>query len=152
LNSAVEKLTNRNFDSKIWNSEKKQCRNSVHLISYQKNGCRYTYIYSKQLPPYLHLLNAGCRHTYIYSMLVATVPTSTQNGCHHTYILSTLVPPYLHLLNAGCRHTYIYSKIKGGNIFQFMKSEELMAGEDSKPAGTCSALAGTHFMIGEIKF
>jgi hypothetical protein len=31
LNSAVEKLRNRNFDSEIWNSEKK-CRNSIHLI------------------------------------------------------------------------------------------------------------------------
>jgi hypothetical protein len=32
-----------------------------------------------------------------------------------------------------------------GNVFQFMKSEELMAGEDSKPAGMCSELVGTHF-------
>jgi hypothetical protein len=31
-----------------------------------------------------------------------------------------------------------------------MKSEELMAGEDSKPAGTCSKLVGTHFRIGKI--
>ncbi len=31
LNSAVEKLRNRNFDSKIRNSEKKS-RNSIHLI------------------------------------------------------------------------------------------------------------------------
>ncbi len=27
MNSAVEKLRNRNSDSKIWNSEKKSCRN-----------------------------------------------------------------------------------------------------------------------------
>jgi hypothetical protein len=40
----------------------------------------------------------------------------------------------------------------GGNIFRFMKSEELMAGEDSEPAGTCSELAGTHFKTGKIKF
>ncbi len=42
--------------------------------------------------------------------------------------------------------TDIYS----GNFFQFMKSEELMVGEDSKPEETCSALAGTHFTIGKI--
>jgi hypothetical protein len=41
------------------------------------------------------------------------------------------------------------SKKEGGNV---MKSEELMAGEDSEPAGTCSELAGTHFTIGKIKF
>jgi hypothetical protein len=79
LNSAVEKLSNRNSDSEIWNSKKKQRRNSVHLISYQKNGCRYT---------------------YIYSTLVATVPASTQCLSRHTYIYSTPVSPYLHLLNA----------------------------------------------------
>jgi hypothetical protein len=39
-----------------------------------------------------------------------------------------------------------------GNVFRFMKSEELMAGEDSEPEGTCSKLAGTHFTIGKIKF
>jgi hypothetical protein len=33
----------------------------------------------------------------------------------------------------------------GGNIFRFMKSEELMAGEDSEPEKTWSELAGTHF-------
>jgi hypothetical protein len=33
-----------------------------------------------------------------------------------------------------------------------MKPEESMAGEDSKPEGTCSELAGTHFTIGKIKF
>jgi hypothetical protein len=33
-----------------------------------------------------------------------------------------------------------------------MKLEESMVGEDSKPAGTCSELAGTHFTIGKIKF
>ena len=32
-NSAVEKSRNQNFNPKIWNSEKKNCRNSVHLIS-----------------------------------------------------------------------------------------------------------------------
>jgi hypothetical protein len=33
-----------------------------------------------------------------------------------------------------------------------MKSEELMAGEDSKLKEMCSELAGTHFTIGKIKF
>jgi hypothetical protein len=33
-----------------------------------------------------------------------------------------------------------------------MKSEESMAGEDSEPEESCSELAGTHFMIGKIKF
>jgi hypothetical protein len=33
-----------------------------------------------------------------------------------------------------------------------MKSEELMAGEDSKPEETCSELEGTHFTFGKIKF
>jgi hypothetical protein len=37
----------------------------------------------------------------------------------------------------------------GGNVFQFMKLEESMAGEDSKPEETCSELAGTHFTIGK---
>ena len=32
-----------------------------------------------------------------------------------------------------------------------MKSEELMAGEDSELEKTCSELAGTHFTIGKIK-
>ncbi len=40
----------------------------------------------------------------------------------------------------------------GRNVFGFMKSEESMAGEDSKLEGMCSELAGTHFMIGKIKF
>jgi hypothetical protein len=31
-NSAVQKLRNRNSDSKIWNSEKNKQRNSIHLI------------------------------------------------------------------------------------------------------------------------
>jgi hypothetical protein len=44
------------------------------------------------------------------------------------------------------------SKKEDGNVFLFMKLEESMAGEDSKPAGTCSELAGTHFKIGKIKF
>jgi hypothetical protein len=37
--------------------------------------------------------------------------------------------------------TDIYS----GNVFRFMKSEQSMAGEDSKPKKTSSELAGTHF-------
>jgi hypothetical protein len=40
----------------------------------------------------------------------------------------------------------------GGNVFQFMKSEESMAGEDSEPEEKCSELAGTHFTIRKIKF
>ncbi len=40
----------------------------------------------------------------------------------------------------------------GGNIFQFMKSEKSMAGEDSEVEETFSELAGTHFTIGQIKF
>jgi hypothetical protein len=40
----------------------------------------------------------------------------------------------------------------GGTVFRFMKSEELMAGEDTKPEKMCSELAGTHFTIGKIKF
>jgi hypothetical protein len=40
----------------------------------------------------------------------------------------------------------------GGNVFQFMKLEESMEGEDSEPEKTCSELAGTHFTIGKIKF
>jgi hypothetical protein len=39
------------------------------------------------------------------------------------------------------------SKKDSKNIFRFMKSEELMAGGDSEPEGTCSELAGTHFTI-----
>ncbi len=88
---------------------KKLRRNSVHLMLYQKNVCRHTYIYSKWLLPYLHLLKT-----------VAAIPTSTQNGCCHTYIYSKRLPPYLHLLKTaaaiptstqnGCCHTYMYSK------------------------------------------
>jgi len=33
-----------------------------------------------------------------------------------------------------------------------MKSEQLMAGEDSKLEKTSSEMAGTHFTIGKIKF
>jgi hypothetical protein len=33
----------------------------------------------------------------------------------------------------------------GGNVFQFMKSEESMAGEEAEPEEMCSELAGTHF-------
>jgi hypothetical protein len=40
----------------------------------------------------------------------------------------------------------------GGKVFRFMKSEELMVGEDSKPEKTCSESAGTRFTIGKIKF
>jgi hypothetical protein len=43
-------------------------------------------------------------------------------------------------------------KTKGGNVFWFMKLEESMAGEDSKPEGPCSELVGTHFTIRKIKF
>jgi hypothetical protein len=42
-----------------------------------QNSCCHTYIYSKRLPPYLHLFKT-----------VAAIPTSTQNGCCHTYIYS----------------------------------------------------------------
>jgi hypothetical protein len=41
--------------------------------------------------------------------------------------------------------TDIYS----GNVFRFMKLEQLMAGEDSKPEKTSSELVGSHFMIGK---
>jgi hypothetical protein len=118
LNSAVEQSTNQNSDSKIWNSKKKIgsqyisfcTRKMVAAIPIStQNGCRHTYIYSKWLLTYLHLLKT-----------VATIPTSTQNGCHHTYIYSKQLPPYLHLLKMvatiptsnqnGCRHTFIYSK------------------------------------------
>jgi hypothetical protein len=44
--------------------------------------------------------------------------------------------------------TDIYS----GNVFQFMKLEQSMAGEDSEPVKTSSELAGTHFTIKKIKF
>jgi hypothetical protein len=40
----------------------------------------------------------------------------------------------------------------GGNVFRFMKSEELFGGEDFEPEGTCSKSARTHFTIGKIKF
>jgi hypothetical protein len=102
LNSAVEKTTNWNSNSKIWNSKKSIPRNSVLLILHQK-------IISKQLPPSLHLLKT-----------VAAIPTSTHNNCCHSYIYSKQLPPYLHLLKTvaaiptstqnGCRHTYIYTK------------------------------------------
>jgi hypothetical protein len=45
-----------------------------------QNGCRHLYIYSKQLPPSLHLLKT-----------VAAISTSTQNGCRHLYIYSKQV-------------------------------------------------------------
>ncbi len=74
-----------------------------------QKSCRHTYICSKWLPPYLHLLKT-----------VAATPTSTQHSCCHTYIYSTRLLPYLHLLKTvaaiptstqkGCRHTYIYFK------------------------------------------
>jgi hypothetical protein len=37
----------------------------------------------------------------------------------------------------------------GEKVFQFMKLEESMAGEDSEPEEACSELAGTHFTIGK---
>jgi hypothetical protein len=40
----------------------------------------------------------------------------------------------------------------GRKVFGFMKSEESMVGEDSKPEETCSELVGTNFTIGKIKF
>ncbi len=127
-----------------------------------QSGCRHTYIYSKQLPPYLHLPKKT----------VAAIPTSTQNSYLHTYIHSKQLPPYLHLLKTvasiptstqnGCHHLYIYSKrvdvimagqqIKGRNVFQFMKSEELMVREDTKLVRMCYKLAGTNFTIRKIKF
>jgi hypothetical protein len=39
---------------------------------------------------------------------------------------------------------------KGGNVFRCMKLEESMTGEDSKLAGTCYKLAGTHITIGKL--
>ncbi len=35
----------------------------------------------------------------------------------------------------------------GGKVFRFMKLEESMVRDDSKPEKTCSELAGTHFTI-----
>ncbi len=61
---------------------------SSHLL---KRSCRNLYIYSKRLPPSLHLLK-----------MVAAISTSTQNGCHHLYIYSKRLPPSLHLLKT-CR-------------------------------------------------
>jgi hypothetical protein len=43
-------------------------------------------------------------------------------------------------------------KYDGGNVFRFMKPEELMAGDDSKLEEMCSELAGTHFTLEKIKF
>jgi hypothetical protein len=40
----------------------------------------------------------------------------------------------------------------GEKVFQFMKSEESMAGEDPEMEEMCSELAGTHFTIGNMKF
>jgi hypothetical protein len=37
------------------------------------------------------------------------------------------------------------------NLFGFMKSKELMVGENSKPARMCFELAGTNFTIGKMK-
>jgi hypothetical protein len=93
---ADEKLTNWNFDSEIWNSKKyigtqytsfRTRKQVVPIPTSTQNCCRHTYIYSKRLLPYLHLLKT-----------VAVIPTSTQNGCRHTYIYSKRLPPYLHLL------------------------------------------------------
>jgi hypothetical protein len=43
-------------------------------------------------------------------------------------------------------------KKKGAKVFQLMKLEKLIGGEDSEPAGRCYKLAGTHFRIRKIKF
>ncbi len=87
----------------------------------RKQGCCHLYIYSKWLPPYLHLLKTvvaiptptqnSCRHTHIDSKqllpylhllkTVATIPTSTQNGCRNSYIYSKRLPPSLHLLKTS---------------------------------------------------
>jgi hypothetical protein len=104
-----------------------------------QNVCRHLYIYSKLLPSSLHLLKT-----------VAAISTSTQNGCRHLYIYSKRLPPSLHLFKTS-RFDNGGPKRKGRNVFQFMKLEESMAGEDSKPAGTCYKLAGTHFTIRKIK-
>ncbi len=104
LNSAVETLSNRNSNSKSWNSKKK-CKNSIHLISYQKNGCHHTYNYSTPVAAVpTSTQHLSCR-TYIHSTPVLlylhllnpcpAIPTSTQRLSHHTYIYSTLVPLYL---------------------------------------------------------
>jgi hypothetical protein len=91
-------------------------------------------------------------------MPVVAVPTSTECLSHRTFIYSTPVPLYLHLLNAcpaiptSTQCLSCSTQKKGRIFFRIMKSEELMAGEDSEPAGTCSELAGTHFTIGKIKF
>jgi hypothetical protein len=74
-----------------------------------QNGCRHTYIYSKWLLPYLHLLKT-----------VATIPTSTQISCCYTYIYSKQLPPYS--TQNGCRHLYIYSK----------QVDVIMAGQENK--------------------
>ncbi len=81
----------------------------VAISTSTQNSCRHTYIYSKWLLPYLHLLK-----------LFATIPTYTQKECPHTYIYSKQLPPYLHLLKTVAaiptstqnshRHLYIYSK------------------------------------------
>ena len=77
LNSAVKKSTNWNSNSKIWNSKKKINLGTQHtsfctgktvaaIPTSTQNGCCHTYIYSKWLPPYLHLLKT-----------VAAIPKST---------------------------------------------------------------------------
>jgi hypothetical protein len=127
--------------------KKMLCKNSVHLILYQKtiaitfpvkitmvaaiststqNGCPHLCIYSKWLPPSLHLLKK-----------VAAISKSTQNGCRHPYIYSTWLPPYLHLLKTiaaistttqnSSRHLYINSK----------RVDVIMVGQ-KKEAGTFS--------------
>ncbi len=90
-----------------------------------QNGCCHLYIYSKWLPPYLHLLKT-----------VAAIPTFTQNSCHHTYIFSKRLPPYLHLFKMvaniptstrnGCRHTYIYSKRLQPYIYIYSKQVDVI--------------------------
>jgi hypothetical protein len=51
-------------------------------------------------------------------------------------------------IKISCHLPLTYS----GNVFRFMKLEQLMAGEDYEPEESCSELAGTHFTIRKIKF
>ncbi len=112
LNSAVDKLTNWNYDSKIWKSKK------------IKVGTQYTsFCTGKMVAAIPTSTQNGCRHTYIYSMPVAaiptpvaTIPTSTQNSCRHTYIYSKRLLPYLHLLKAVAATPTSNFK-KGGIVF-----------------------------------
>ncbi len=73
---------------------------------------------------------------------VGIVPTSTQISI----IGSTGPDIQLDIFLVGQKNTH------GRNVFKFMKSDESVAGEDSKLEEMCSELAGTHFMIRKIKF